>query len=142
VVHSYDLGDAFLRAVVREVHGAFNVATHPVLDAKEVSRILGARPVPVSRRIARAAAGLSWRLHLQPVPPGWLDLALNVPVMDTRRAREELGWSPRYTAGGTLINVLEGLRDGAGLDTPVLSPKTGGAFRVREFLTGIGSREP
>lgn len=142
VIHSYDLGDAFLQAVVREVRGAFNVAAHPVLDAKEVSRILGARPVPAPRRVVRAGVGLSWRLRLQPVPPGWLDLALNVPVMETRRAREELEWSPRYTAGGTLINVLEGLRDGAGLDTPVLSPETGGAFRVREFLTGVGRREP
>jgi hypothetical protein len=62
--------------------------------------------------------------------------------MDTSRARGELGWAPRYTAGETLLDELEGLRTSSGLDTPPLSRKTGGPFRVREFLTGIGGREP
>ena len=33
---------------------------------------------------------------------------------------------------------LEGLRSGAGRDTPPLSPQAGGPGRVREFATGIG----
>jgi UDP-glucose 4-epimerase len=71
-----------------------------------------------------------------------LDMALNIPIMDTTRAREELGWIPQRSAGDALLDVLKGLREGAGLDTPPLSPKTGGPFRVREFLTGVGAREP
>lgn len=142
IVHSYDVGEAFRLAIKSEVHGAFNLATEPVLDAKEIARILGARTVPVPVRLVRSGVELSWGLRLQPTPPGWLDLALNVPVMDTTRARRELGWHPQYGAGGTLVNMLEGLRDGAGLDTPVLSPKTGGPLRRRELLTGVGRREP
>jgi hypothetical protein len=76
------------------------------------------------------------------VPPGWLDLSLNVPIMDTTRARTELGWVPGRSADEALLDVLEGLRTGSGLDTPPLSPKTGGPFRVREILTGVGGREP
>jgi UDP-glucose 4-epimerase len=34
------------------------------------------------------------------------------------------------------------LRTGAGLDTPPLSPKTSGPFRIREIMTGVGGREP
>jgi hypothetical protein len=98
--------------------------------------------VPVSSRFARAGAGLSWRLRLQPVPPGWLDLSRQVPIMDTTRATTELGWTPQYSADETLLDVLEGLRAGTGLDTPPLSPKTGGPFRIREILTGVGGREP
>jgi UDP-glucose 4-epimerase len=41
-----------------------------------------------------------------------------------------------------LLDVIEGLRTGSGLDTPPLSPKTGGPFRIREILTGVGGREP
>jgi len=98
--------------------------------------------VPVPVQLARAGAGLSWRLRLQPVPPGWLDLALNIPVMDTTRARQELGWTPRYSAGDTLLDELKGLRTGAALDTPPLSRGASGPFRIREFLTGVGGREP
>lgn len=143
VVHSYDVGDAFRLAVLNgEARGAYNLATEPVLDAREIGRILNARPVPVSSRLARSAAGLSWRFRLQPVPPGWLDLSRQVPIMDTQKARRELGWTPRYSADEALLDILEGLRTGSGLDTPPLSPKTGGPFRIREFLTGVGGREP
>ena len=142
VVHSLDVGEAYRLALLDEVRGAFNLATEPVLDAREIGRILNARPVQVPVSLARAGARLSWQLRLQPVPEGWLDLALNVPVMDTTRARQELGWTPRYSAGDALLDVLEGLRTGAGLDTPPLSKKTSGPFRIREFITGVGRREP
>ena len=143
VVHSYDVGAAFRLAIVNgDVRGPFNLAAEPVLDAGEIGRILDARPVPMPARLARAGAGLSWALRLQPVPPGWLDLSRNVPIMDTTRARTELGWTPQYSADETLLDVLEGLRTGSGLDTPPLSPRTGGPFRIREILTGVGGREP
>jgi len=143
VIHSYDVGEAFRLAIVNEeARGAFNIATEPVLDAREIGRILDARPVPVPAQLARAGAGLSWALRLQPVPPGWLDLARNVPIMDTTKARTELGWAPRYSADEALLDLLEGLRTRAGLDTPPLSPATSGPFRIREILTGVGGREP
>jgi nucleoside-diphosphate-sugar epimerase len=142
IIHSYDVGEAFRLALLSDVRGAFNLATEPVLDADEIGRILGAQPVPFSARVARAGADLSWRLRLQPVPPGWLDLSRRVPIMDTTRARQELGWEPRYDAGETLLEILEGLRAGADLDTPPLSRKTSGPLRIREVLTGVGGREP
>ena len=143
VVHSYDVGEAFRLAIVNEnARGPFNLAAEPVLDAKEIGRILNARPVPMPARLVRAGAGLSWALRLQPVPPGWLDLSRNVPIMDTTRARTELGWTPQHSADGALLELLEGLRTGSGLDTPPLSPKTSGRFRIREILTGVGGREP
>ena len=142
VVHSYDVGEAFRRALVGDVRGAFNVAAEPVLDAREVGRILNARPLPIPARPARAAVELSWRLRLQPVTPGWLDMALNVPVMDTTRARTELGWSPQRSAEDALLDLLEGLRTRADFPTPPLSKETSGPFRIREILTGVGGREP
>ena len=143
VVHSYDVGEAFRLAIVNEdARGPFNLAAEPVLDANEIGRILDARTVPMSAQLVRAGAGLSWALRLQPVPPGWLDLSRNVPIMDITRARTELGWTPQHSADEALLDLLEGLRTGSGLDTPPLSPKTGGRFRIREILTGVGGREP
>jgi UDP-glucose 4-epimerase len=143
VVHSYDVGDAFRLALVKDnVRGAFNVATEPVLDAHEVGRILNARPLPVPSGAIRAGVELSWRLRLQPVTPGWLDMALNIPVMDTVRARTELGWTPQRSAEDALLDLLEGLRTGADFPTPPLSKETSGPFRIREILTGVGGREP
>jgi UDP-glucose 4-epimerase len=143
IIHSYDVGEAFRLAIVNdEARGAFNLAAEPVLDPEELGRIVGARPVPLSAQVARAGVRLSWQLRLQPVSEGWLDMALSIPVMDTTRAREVLGWSPERSADEALLDLLEGLRTGAGLDTPPLSPKTSGPFRIREILTGVGGREP
>jgi UDP-glucose 4-epimerase len=140
-VHSYDVGEAYRLAVTRDVRGAFNVAAEPVLDPPEIARILGARTFPFPTGATRRLADLTWRLHLQPTPPGWVDLALGVPILDTTRARVELGWEPRRSAAEALLDLLQGLREGAGLDTPPLSPKTGGPARVEELATGVGERE-
>ncbi len=141
VIHSYDVGEAFRLATLSDVRGAFNLAAEPVLDAGEIGRIINARPVPLPAQVARAGVRLSWQLRLQPVSEGWLDMAMNVPIMDTTRAREELGWTPQHSADEALLELLEGLRTGEGTDTPPLSPSTGGPFRIREILTGVGGTD-
>ena len=143
VVHGDDVGEAYRRAALEDrAHGAYNVAAEPVLDPDVLARALGARKVPVPARALRAAAGVTWKARLQPTPPGWVDLALGVPIMDTSRIRDELGWAPRHSATDTLLELLGGMRDSAGLDTPPLDPSAGGPFRMRELLTGVGRRTP
>ena len=139
-VHSFDIGEAYRLALTRDVRGAFNVAADPVLDPPELARLLEARPVRVPQRALRAAVDVAWKLRLQPTPPGWLDLALGVPIMDTTRAREELGWTPTRTAGEALLELIDAMRRGEGLETAPLQPGGAGPLRVREFLTGVGAR--
>jgi nucleoside-diphosphate-sugar epimerase len=139
-VHSHDVGDAYRLAVTRDVKGPFNVAAEPVLDPEQLAHTLGARRVPVPATVLRAGAALSFRARLQPTEPGWLDMALGVPIMDAARARDELGWTPRHTSEQALLDLIEGMGDGAGIDTPPLAPSTSGPFRVRELLTGLGRR--
>ncbi|MEA2400623.1 MAG: UDP-glucose 4-epimerase [Thermoleophilaceae bacterium] len=139
-VHSHDVGEAYRLALVGEAAGPFNIAAEPVLDPGELARILGARPVPVSARLLRAAASAAFKLRLQPSEPGWLDMALQVPIMDCSRARRELGWQPRRSAADALRDLLAGLREGAGLDTPPLEAGNAGRLRAREFLSGLGAR--
>jgi len=139
-VHSLDVGDAYRRAVLSDVRGAFNIAAEPVLDPSMLSQVLGARRVPLSGPFLRALASVSFRLHLQPSEPGWLDLGLAVPLMNTARARADLGWEPRYAAGEAVLELLSGIAEGAGAATPPLDPRTSGPLRAREFLSGIGRR--
>ena len=140
-VHADDVAEAYrLAALEPHARGAYNVATDPVLDHATLGRFFGARVVTVPSKLLRALADLTWRAHLQPTPPGWLDMGLAVPVMDTSRAREQLGWSPSRDATDTLAELLAGMREPAGLDTPPLEPRAGGPARVRELLTGLGSR--
>lgn len=139
-VHTADVAEAYRLAMHAEVGGAFNIAADPVLDPEELARVLSARRVRVPPQALRAAADLSWRLHLQPAPPGWLDLGLSVPIMSTARARELLRWKPSRPATEALVDLLAGLRSPEGFPTPPLDPETSGPARWREFATGIGSR--
>jgi UDP-glucose 4-epimerase len=140
-VHSYDVGEAYRLAVIdADARGPYNVAADPVLDPKELARALGARPVPVPRGLLRGGAALAYRLRLQPSEPGWVDMAFSAPVMDTTRARTELGWQPERSSTDALMDLLEGICEGAGLDTPPLEPGGSGSLRVREFASGVGGR--
>jgi UDP-glucose 4-epimerase len=131
-VHSHDVGEAYRLALVGDAAGPFNIAAEPVLDAAELGRILGARPVRLPGRLLRGGAAATFKLRLQPSEPGWVDMGLGVPLMDVTRAREELGWQPRHSASDALLDLLEGVREGAGLDTPALEPgRTGPADRLR-----------
>jgi nucleoside-diphosphate-sugar epimerase len=139
-MHSYDAGQAYRLAVLGSVRGAFNVAAEPVLDTAELAALLKARPVRTPDRVVRSALATAWHLHLAPASPQLFDAFLRLPVMDTGRAREELGWSPRYSSLDAIRDFLDGLREGSGLSTPPLAPGSGGRLRLREFTTGVGTR--
>jgi UDP-glucose 4-epimerase len=140
-VHSLDVGDAYRASIVGEASGAFNLAAEPVLDPDQLADVLDAKTVPVPRQAARFLTDLTWRLRLQPSPPGWLDMALEVPIMDAGRARRELGWEPRHSSREALMELLEGLRTGGGAPTPPLDPDAGGPVRSGEIKTGVGARQ-
>lgn len=139
-VHSEDVGRAYLRAVLADVDGAFNIAAEPPLSPEEMAERIGVRSFPVPARVVRRLADLSWRMRLQPTPPGWLDMALNVPLMSSGRAREELGWEPRHGGVETLEELVEGLREGHGAKTPPLAGDSAGA-RLDDLKTGVGARQ-
>lgn len=139
-VHTDDVAEAYRLAATSHVRGPFNIAADPVLDPPVLASLFGARLVDVSPQVVRGAAWATWRLRLQPSPEGWLDMALETPIMDTARATKELGWMPRFTADYALLELLEGIKDGAGFPTPPLAPSTSGPARLREWTTGLGAR--
>jgi UDP-glucose 4-epimerase len=139
-VHADDVAEAYRLAIISEARGPFNVAAEPVLDPDRLAALLHARKVPVRAGLLRAAAAITWRLRLQPTPEGWVDMALAVPIMSTARVRTELGWQERRSSEDALMELLAGMREGAGIDTPPLAAGGSGPLRIREFLTGLGGR--
>ncbi len=140
-VHSSDVGDAYRRAVFSDASGAFNIAAEPAIGTAELIRLLNAPPRKVPASLVRRAAAVSFTLRLHPVEPGWLDMALSVPLMSTDRARQELGWEPRQSATEAIQELMVGMRDGADDQTPPLARRSSGPARAREFLTGLGRRQ-
>ena len=136
-LHAVDMASAYVLAVTKPVTGAFNVAAEPVLDPPTLARLLGARLVPLPLPVLRGLVDATWRLHVQPTDPGWVDIATKGPLMDTTRARTELGWSPVHSAGDALVETVDAIADGEGGTSGVLRPRASGPARVLEAVRAI-----
>ena len=107
-IHEDDVGQALLKCVVGDgPPGAYNIAGDGIVTAADVVRELGFTPITIpaglSQRAARAAASLP-RPSFAPPAAEWVEAASHPAIMDTTKAKRELGWKPRYTG-------LEALRE-------------------------------
>lgn len=111
-VHADDVGDAVVRMIERRVRGSYNIAAD-VLDTPAVAGLVGARPVDVNPRVVRRVVVALNRARVIALTPGWYDVATGTPLMDTTKARDELGWTPTRSSTESAWELLEGLADGA-----------------------------
>jgi nucleoside-diphosphate-sugar epimerase len=141
--HADDVADAYARALRGDARGPFNIAADPVLTPELVASRFHGRTVAVPASVLRVAADLTWRARLQPVDRGWVELALEAPLMACDRAADELGWRPTVDAVSALRELLSGMAVRARTDSPPLSDagflpgRLGGLLRGR--LPGHGN---
>ena len=103
LVHHDDVAAAIaLAATTSAPPGAYNIAADGVLSMSDVAEVLGARPVRLPRVAASAASEVIARLPFVPSTLEWLHAGRTSVVMDTAKAKSQLGWTPKYTAAETL----------------------------------------
>jgi nucleoside-diphosphate-sugar epimerase len=141
VVHADDLADGITRVIERRAGGAFNFAGEPPVTRDDVAAALGARPVQVPAKLISLLAGVGWRVRLQALDPGWIDLAFSVPLLDTSRARTELDWTPAIDSRQALRTTVEAMAHRQGAGSPVLRARSG-LDQLRKLLTSgpLGNR--
>jgi nucleoside-diphosphate-sugar epimerase len=137
MVHADDVADAIARDLSRRVGGAFNLAADPPITTDLIAAALGARRVHVPSAALRPLMSAAWHLRLQQVDTGWLDMGFALPLLDSTRARRELGWAPSVGADAVLREVLQGMRDRASDRTPALRPRA-----VLSALRDLAARGP
>src|SRR3954452_17281257 len=101
-IHEDDVGQALFKCVVAAgPPGAYNIAADGVLTGSDIARELGLAPLPIPARVMHRAAGAVASL---PKPPGappmtdWVEAVSHPAIMDTTKARDQLGWTPKYSA--------------------------------------------
>jgi nucleoside-diphosphate-sugar epimerase len=134
-----DVAAAYAEAALRPVRGGFNLATD-VLDPRGLAEALGSRWVPLPAGVLNGAVTVGFHTHLLPASPGLLELALCIPMLSSRRARDELDWSPAFDARGAIGEFLQGIGTGEDGPTPPLAASTSGPARSAEFGSGVGQR--
>jgi len=110
-IHEDDVGQALLRCVVGGgPPGAYNIAGDGVVMVADMVRELGLTPLTLPAGMVQTAARAAASIPLPSfAPPAseWVEAASHPAIMDTSKAKRELGWQPRYTG-------LEALRDTLG----------------------------
>lgn len=103
-VHEDDVAQLFSLLIEKKVPGAFNVAGDGVIRSSEVGAMIGKRAFKVPRWVYHGALWTMWHLHLKMIeaPPGILSYTAYPWVVDTTRARDLLGWRPKYMSKDTL----------------------------------------
>jgi UDP-glucose 4-epimerase len=111
LVHHDDVAAALTAAIEgRGEPGVYNLAGEGQITLGDMAKALDWYSVPVPDLAVRVAADLASRLSFLNAELEWAN-AIKVPViMDTRKARRELGWEPLLDAGETLLETVEGAR--------------------------------
>lgn len=94
-VHEDDVVEAIRLALFGEARGGFNLAGDGAVSYRDLARALHQPAVPLPFGLARAALASAWLAGIG-THPAWLAGLRENLVLDTRRAREDLGWRPRY----------------------------------------------
>lgn len=115
LVHHDDVAGALAAAIAGKGEpGAYNLAGEGEIGIGDIARALGWHTVPVPAPAVGLGAALAGRLAFLSPQLEWA-AALRVPVlMDTAKARRELGWKPVFDAWETLIQTAVSARE-AGL---------------------------
>jgi nucleoside-diphosphate-sugar epimerase len=109
LIHEDDVASALLQCVLGlGPPGAYNIAADDTLTAADIVKLLGGIPVPLPAQPAHAAARAAARLPGLPQPAQWIEALAHPAVMDTSKARTELGWEPRVSARSALLQTLRG----------------------------------
>jgi nucleoside-diphosphate-sugar epimerase len=110
LVHHDDVASAIaLAATTSAPPGAYNLAADGLLSMSDVGEALGARPLRVPLAAAKATSTVIARLPFVPSALEWLHAGRTSVVMDTGKAKSQLGWTPKYSAAETLSGLAKSL---------------------------------
>jgi nucleoside-diphosphate-sugar epimerase len=111
LVHHDDVATALRAAVVgRGEPGVYNLAGPGELTMSDLASALGWYSVPMPEIAMDAAAELVARLPFVPAEAQWIEAVRTPVLMDTAKARRELGWRPRHDARETLQQMVDAAR--------------------------------
>ena len=110
LVHHDDVAQALVRATLGDAPpGAYNLAGDGTITLGDLARALGWLSVPVPGPLVGVAA-LGAHLPFVPNVFQWINAGRVPVVMDTTRAKRDLGWRPRYSTAETLRDLTAGAR--------------------------------
>jgi UDP-glucose 4-epimerase len=98
------------------------------MDGDAIAKALGTVRIPTPAFVLRAGLAAAFHAHLVPTEPGWLDIGVQAPALDSSRARKLLDWAPFHRGDEVLAQFVAALGRGDGAPGPLLAPAGGQAL--------------
>ncbi|MFL5858039.1 MAG: NAD-dependent epimerase/dehydratase family protein [Solirubrobacteraceae bacterium] len=111
LVHHDDVATAIRAAIQgRGEPGVYNLAGDGELTVSDLASEMGYYAVPVPELAVEATAAITARLPFMPPEAAWIQ-AFRVPaIMDTTKARKQLGWRPKHSGHDALRAMVAAAR--------------------------------
>ncbi len=110
LIHEDDVGQALLLCTLGAgPPGAYNIAADDVVTIADLAQEVGLAPLPIPARIVHTVARGLAAIPTPPlVPPvtEWVEAMSHPSVMDTSKAKDVLGWMPRWSSRGAIRATL------------------------------------
>jgi nucleoside-diphosphate-sugar epimerase len=111
LVHQDDVASAFTAAVLgRGTPGVYNLAGDGELTMGTLARELGWYSIPLPELAVDVVADLVTRIPGLPAQAYWISAMREPVIMDTAKARGELGWEPEHDTVETLRETIRASR--------------------------------
>lgn len=111
LVHHDDVAQAMGAAICGDgPPGVYNLAGAGEVRVRDIARELGWRWIPVPRPAVSLATSAARRLSFASPRLEWAIAAGTPVLMETTKAKRELGWKPRHDAQETLAETVAGAR--------------------------------
>jgi len=99
LIHQEDVAEALRLCVVGAgAPGAYNIAADDVITFVDVARELGLRAMRLPGGPVASLARAVTKLPYLPSGAQWVEVMSHPAIMDTTKAKTQLGWRPRHTA--------------------------------------------
>jgi UDP-glucose 4-epimerase len=109
-IHENDVLEAFIHTVAQDIPGTFNVAAEGVIPLGKLLALTGRFPVPIFHLFAYWTRSAAVSTRINKLMPIELDYIRYPWVADLRHMREELCFTPKYTAEEALREFAGYLR--------------------------------
>jgi UDP-glucose 4-epimerase len=112
LVHADDVAQALVAATLGAgPPGVYNLAGDGSLTMTDLARELGWYAFPVPTMAVDATASVVSLMPFLPAEAHWIQVFRSSVLMDTTKARRELGWKPKRGGGAVLAELVKGARE-------------------------------
>lgn len=107
-----DVAEVFYLVLKKDVSGAFNIGADNPISSREIAEKLGINCVKLPYHFGLLLINALYKLRiLKSLTPGWIRATRYPIIVDSSKAKQVLGWTPKYDTYGSVKALYDALKE-------------------------------